>query len=339
MSLADELVALSGTALLGADASGRIVFANAAAETLLGAPMAELRGRPLSGLGVALPPDETAWRAVASVETGSGTPVPCLVAGRRLAEGAGAAIALALTDLRDARAREALGADLAALRPLERVARLSGGIAHDLKNVFQVLLGHGELIRRRLPDDPRLHASLDHMVKAAERGTESTEAIATLGRMAGRPRAAVSLGDVIREALAGFRPGLPAGVALHAVVSDPAPVAHGDALALRRVVEELVANAIAAVPRRGVVTVSAESRPGGGSELTVRDTGDGMTADQLEQARGPHALTGIREDGRGLGLAVVKRIVREHGGTLEIGSEPGSGATVRVRFPSPPTPA
>lgn len=339
MSLAEELVALSPAALLGADASGRVVFANAAAEELLGAPMAALRGRQLSGFGVAVPPDESEWRAVVSVETGSGSPVPCLVAGRRLAEGAGAAIAIALVDLRDARTGDALAADLTALRPLERLARLTGGIAHDLKNVFQVLLGHSELIRRRLPDDPRIHASLDQMVKAAERGTESVEAIATLGRAGRPPRALVSLGEVIREALAGFRRGLPAGVALHAVVSDPAPVVHGDALALRRVVEELVANALAAMPGRGVLTVSAESRPEGGGELSVRDTGDGMTADQLDRARRPHALVGMREDGRGLGLAVVTRIVREHGGTLEFSSEPGSGTTVRVRLPSPPTPA
>jgi signal transduction histidine kinase len=339
VSLPDELVALSATALVGADGAGRIVFANPAAEALLGLPAATLRGQPLSRLGIRTPPNESEWRATAELETEGSGAVPCLVLGRSLPAAAGGGMALALVDLRVPQERDRLAADLAAVRPLERVGRLAGGIAHDLKNVFQVLLGHGELIARKLPDDPKMRSSLEHMQRASERGTEWADAIMRLGRAAGPRRVERSLGDVVHAAVLHLRPTLPSGVALHAVVSEPAPRVVGDELGLRRIVEELTANALAAMRRGGVLTVTAEPRPQGGAVLEVRDTGSGMDAETLERVRRPHALAGMDSQHRGLGLAVVGRIAREHGGTLELSSEPEKGTTARVLFPKVPTPA
>lgn len=339
MSLPDELVALSATALLGADAAGRIGFANPAAEALLGQAAAVLRGQALSGFGIRVPPNEPEWRLHVDVETEGSGPVPCLVQGRALPAAAGGGTALAIVDLRPVRERDDLAADLAAVRPLERVGRLAGGIAHDLKNVFQVLLGHGELITRKLPDDPRLRSSLEHMHRASERGAQWADAIMSLGRAAGARRSALSLGDVVRAVVLRLRPGLPPGASLHAVVSDPAPIVAGDALALRRIVEELCANGLAAMPRGGVLTVSAEPRPEGGAVLEVRDNGSGMDAETLDRTRRPHALAAMDQQHRGLGLAVVTRIVREHGGSFELTSEPGKGTTARVLFPKASIPA
>ncbi|WP_394619315.1 ATP-binding protein [Lentzea sp. JNUCC 0626] len=126
-----------------------------------------------------------------------------------------------------------------------------------------------------------------------------------------------------------------AGVTL-SVTADPALFVRADALRLRQVLDNLVANAVRYVPAGGTVAVEGTSEDGD-CVITVSDTGPGIAADDL-----PHVFDRFwRADksrsrstgGSGLGLAIVRKLVEAHGGTVGVSSTTGVGTTFRVRLP------
>jgi signal transduction histidine kinase len=120
-----------------------------------------------------------------------------------------------------------------------------------------------------------------------------------------------------------------AGVALE-LSGDAALVVAADARKLRQVLLNLVLNAIQASPRGAAVqlTVKAESDS---ARIVVRDEGAGMTADVLERIRKPYFTT--KEGGTGLGVAVARGLVEQHGGRIEFKSAAGKGTTVAITLP------
>jgi signal transduction histidine kinase len=117
----------------------------------------------------------------------------------------------------------------------------------------------------------------------------------------------------------------------------------GDSLMLRRILENLIGNAVESLAGRqgGMVTVSTEGTAGSNParvRITVTDTGPGMTREQLDRAFDDFYTT--KAGGTGLGLSIVRRLVMDLDGVLRIETEPGAGTRVVLEFPaasSPPT--
>ena len=113
-------------------------------------------------------------------------------------------------------------------------------------------------------------------------------------------------------------------------LADGLPPVHADAVVLRRIVENLVGNAVDALDGRpGTVIVATEAAPAG-VRLSVIDTGRGMTAAELERAFDDFYTT--KEGGTGLGLSVVRRLVADLGGSLRVETEPGAGTRFHVEL-------
>ncbi len=109
--------------------------------------------------------------------------------------------------------------------------------------------------------------------------------------------------------------------------------AYADASLLRRIFQNLIANAITFTPR-GEVEIGARERNGGGVECWVRDNGAGIPADRLESVFEKHETTTPDDAGTGLGLAIVKTFVEAHGGTVSVESTEGVGSTFRFTLPT-----
>jgi two-component system sensor histidine kinase HydH len=120
-----------------------------------------------------------------------------------------------------------------------------------------------------------------------------------------------------------------AGVGLE-VTGDPTVVLDADARKLRQALLNLVLNAIQASPQGAAVEVIVLVE-GNGARITVHDDGFGMTPDVLERIRKPYFTT--KEGGTGLGVAVARGLVEQHGGRLEFKSAPGKGTTVAMTLP------
>ena len=109
------------------------------------------------------------------------------------------------------------------------------------------------------------------------------------------------------------------------------PAGHGDGQRLTQVLLNVVLNAIQASPRGATVQVNLGFECEG-ARLTVRDDGIGMTPDVLERIRKPYFTT--KEGGTGLGVAVARVLVEQHGGRIEFRSNPGKGTTVTITLPT-----
>lgn len=111
-------------------------------------------------------------------------------------------------------------------------------------------------------------------------------------------------------------------------------VVYADASLLRRVFQNLIANAIAYAPRGEVVVGAGDASAGGAVECFVRDDGQGIPADRLAFVFDKYETDPEKEGGAGLGLAIVKSFVEAHGGTVNVESKPGAGSAFRFTLPA-----
>src|SRR3546814_864465 len=129
-----------------------------------------------------------------------------------------------------------------------------------------------------------------------------------------------------------------AGLTLHSVLPEGLPTLYADKRAVRQILLNLLSNAIKFTPAGGRVAVEARVEPAGGLSLVVRDTGIGMTADEIEivlqpfgQVESAHTRS---HDGTGLGLPITKSLAEMHGGSMTVESAVDKGSTITVRFPA-----
>jgi len=229
-----------------------------------------------------------------------------------------------------------LRASAARERDAERraaVGDLARQVNHDVKNglaPIRHVLRHLAQVQR---DDPGQLAA----VFGERRATldASVDYLDTLARNYARlsPRMDVAPCDAnaVARAVAGSAVS-PRSAALVLDLADALPPVRADALVLRRILENLVTNACDALDGRGgTVTIKTARASTGGVEITVTDTGSGMTREQLRRAFDDFFTT--KESGTGLGLSIVRRLVADLGGTLRVDTEPGAGTSVLVALP------
>ncbi|HEY7893651.1 MAG TPA: HAMP domain-containing sensor histidine kinase [Gemmatimonadaceae bacterium] len=213
------------------------------------------------------------------------------------------------------------------------VGDLARQVNHDVKNglaPIRHVLRHLAQVERDEPD--RLAK-----VFAERRATldASVEYLDTLARHYARlsPRMDVAPCDanaVARAVASNAVP--PRSAALVLDLAEGLPPVQADVLVLRRILENLVTNACDALDGRGgTVTIKTAAVAGGGAEITVADTGSGMTRDQLNRAFDDFYTT--KDGGTGLGLSIVRRFVADLGGNLRVETEPGAGTRVMVALP------
>ena len=213
------------------------------------------------------------------------------------------------------------------LRDAERravVGDMSRQVTHDIKNglaPIRHVLRHLTEVSDR---EPEKLAS----VFAERRGTleSSVGYLETLARNYGKlspepARASADLNALVRDVMGSVPPG---GAQLRLELDESVPPLAADPLALRRILENLVGNAVDSLDgRAGTVTVATKSAAGGRILLEVADTGSGMTREQLDRAFDDFHTT--KPGGTGLGLSVVRRLVADIGGSLRVTTEPGAG--------------
>jgi signal transduction histidine kinase len=118
-----------------------------------------------------------------------------------------------------------------------------------------------------------------------------------------------------------------AGVALRLDLAPDIRAIQADSGQLSRALQNLVLNALDAMPSGGTLTVRTASH-GGGARLEVADTGQGLTQEECDRLFTPYYTT--KAHGTGLGLAIVQSVVSDHGGRIAVRSEPGRGATFQI---------
>lgn len=210
------------------------------------------------------------------------------------------------------------------------VGRLAAGIAHEIGTPLNVISGRAEVLLARAPEGP-MSAGLQTIRTQIDRITRLVRQLLDFSRAEKEERCAVALTSVISEILPLVETqSMKRRVAIETRVPSQC-VVNGSPHQLQQVVLNLVLNAVDAGASR---IVFEGSRVGAWVEITVTDDGEGVPTDRHEMIFEPFFTTKPRGQGTGLGLAVVRGIVRDHGGAIGAEPAPAGGACFRLRLPA-----
>jgi two-component system sensor histidine kinase HydH len=213
---------------------------------------------------------------------------------------------------------------------LAAIGDMAAIIAHQLRNPLNVLQTNRHLLQRTIGGtSPRADASLERMAEYIDRASGIINDLLTFGREGRLNPQPLSPGLLLREVADDLR--LPSKVTLTIDPVDPLLMLEADGLQLHQALRSLALNALHAMPEGGILTLGAAA-VAETVEFSVRDTGSGMSAEQVVHACDP--LFSTKTGATGLGLTLVRRVAEAHGGRLTLESEPGCGTAVRLWLPA-----
>jgi two-component system cell cycle sensor histidine kinase/response regulator CckA len=236
---------------------------------------------------------------------------------------------------------------------LRSLGQLARDVAHDFNNLLVSILGHADLLASEFPPATREGRSLRLIAAAAEKGSQLTERLLTFARgsATSRHKTPTDLAPIIAEAADLAAPAAPQGLALDCRIAPDLGLVLADPLRISESLLNLVLNAIHACGDQPGHHVLIEARPASADEIrrigatfapgavtiSVTDDGPGMSPDVLARVFEPLFTTRARQGGTGLGCAIAYGVAVDHGGVLEVQSQPGQGA--RFQFIVPTTDA
>ena len=221
------------------------------------------------------------------------------------------------------------------LTQLERLAaaeQTAAQFAHEVGTPLNLISGHIQLLQRQHTDDERTGTRLKLVGEQIERISGIVHQMLDRTRPEVATHSTLDLSSLLRRNCDALLPTIEAhGVRLITDVAQRLPIS-GDADRLQQVVINLTNNALDAMPEGGILRVTAGATP---SSVVVEfaDTGSGMAPEVQAHIFDLLYTTKERGRGTGLGLVVVRQVMREHGGEVEVTSEAGKGTEFRLSFP------
>ena len=229
--------------------------------------------------------------------------------------------------------KERLQAHLQQAQKMESLGSLAGGVAHDMNNVLAAILGLASAHVETQPTDSRIRKALQTIIKASERGGKMVQGLLSFARQSPAEQRELDMNAVLREEVQLLERTTLAKISLALDLAPDLRPTRGDAGALMNAFMNLCVNAVDAMPEQGTLTLRTRNVDDDWIEVSVEDTGAGMTKEVLEKAIDPFFTTKEVGKGTGLGLSMVFSTVKAHQGQMDIQSEPGRGTQVRMRFP------
>ncbi len=231
---------------------------------------------------------------------------------------------------------------------MEAIGTLAGGIAHEFNNMLGIILGNTELA---LDDVPEWNPAVDFIREirtASLRARDVVKKLLSVARKAPSSKKPLRIGAVVGESLALLGKTIPETIEIRQNLFCTTETILGDPTGIDQILINLCTNAVHAIgDAAGVLDVRLETTtvddrlsdqydglpPGEYVELTVADTGKGIDPDIMERIFDPYFTTKDVDEGLGMGLAVVRGIVKKHDGAISVESRPGRGTVVTVWFP------
>jgi signal transduction histidine kinase/CheY-like chemotaxis protein len=358
----ERLFEAAPAAILIADESGRVAFANIEMSRLLAGDAARLVGMDVEDV---LPPASVDDRGHPRLTRADGVELPVEAMVSELETDRGTMRIYALRDisadvenqrerenleirLKRATGGEAIDAQLGQTGRLETVGQLAGGIAHDFNNILGVIINYSQFVIDELDEDSPVRADVEEIWRAARRGAALTRQLTIFSRHESQTLESLILNDVVSDLEALLKRTLGEHIALTTNLGSELWPIEADRGQIEQALVNLALNSRDAMPDGGTLTITTENveldgreaslypsiEPGNFVRLSVEDTGVGMDGEVAARAFEPFYTTKSQGEGTGLGLAIVYGIVTSAGGAVALSSEPGFGTVVGAHFPA-----
>jgi len=227
---------------------------------------------------------------------------------------------------------------------MEAIGQLTGGVAHDFNNILMAVLSGLELLRKRVPDDPKITSLLGNAARAAGRGTALVQRMLAFARRQELKPGPVDIPVLLRGLTDLLRQTLGPLVIIETRFPDALDLVQVDSNQLELALLNLAMNARDAMPDGGPLVIEAygeDVQPGHARGLppgryvciSVTDTGEGMDEETLARAKEPFFTTKGVGKGTGLGLSMVHGLTEQSGGRLHLRSRKGHGTTAELWLP------
>ena len=246
----------------------------------------------------------------------------------------------------DITGRRQLEAQLRQAQKMEAIGQLAGGVAHDFNNILTAIMMNLCILRDTLTEPETAEALLE-LETEAQRAADLTRQLLMFSRKSAIEVKPTDLNRVVEEMLKMLQRLLGENVGVKFRSAAALPLVEADRSMMQQVIMNLSVNGRDAMPNGGQLTITtglvefnessahahADRRPGGFVRLSVADTGCGMDEATRKHIFEPFFTTKEIGKGTGLGLATVYGIVQQHGGWIEVTSEPGKGSVFDVFLP------
>ncbi|HEX2725788.1 MAG TPA: PAS domain S-box protein [Beijerinckiaceae bacterium] len=227
---------------------------------------------------------------------------------------------------------------------MEAVGQLTGGIAHDFNNLLTAVLGSLELLRKRVPDDPKVLRLLDNAMQGAQRGASLTQRMLAFARRQALKTEPVDVPALVRGMSELLQHSLGSSVRIETRFPLVLNMVCADENQLELALLNLAVNARDAMPDGGTIIIAARQEsittghatrlpPGHYVCLSITDTGEGMDEPTLARAMEPFFTTKGIGKGTGLGLSMVHGVTEQSGGRFVLKSRKGEGTTAELWLP------
>lgn len=276
-----------------------------------------------------------------------GTETSCIVMAKAFKGPEGDVIGI-VEDFRDITERQKLEAQIRQAQKMESVGTLAGGIAHDFNNLLGGMLGYASIVKMALDPLDRNYKYIELIEKAGERAAELTNQLLAFSRKGKYQIKPVDLNRAIRSVANLLERTIDKNIRIRCSFFENLPMVEGDPGQLEQIIMNLCVNAVDAMPGGGYLDLKtrmvaideeccvprAEMVPDEYILLEVKDAGIGMDKETVAKIFEPFFTTKEVGKGTGLGMSMVYGIVNNHGGYIDVESEPGKGTTFKIYLPA-----
>ncbi len=285
--------------------------------------------------GISAPPMEI------EIEAMDGSLVPLEIHSHRIRYGGKETAVIFFRDLTEKKLADRMMREISDMQRVESLGQLAGGIAHDFNNMLTGIMANISLLERRCGGDPDTRDILKDTLVAAAEAKSLTANLLSFSK-GGKPvKREICLEKVLREIFTLSTRGSSAATELE--IDKELWSVDGDEPQLKQAVNNLLINALQAMPRGGTLRLSAANHgvelpppallPAGKYvKITVSDTGIGIPEEYLSHIFEPYFST--KKKGHGLGLSMAWSVVKNHGGHIAVASTPGKGSAFDIYLPA-----
>ena len=240
-----------------------------------------------------------------------------------------------------------LAGKLLQAQKLETVGKLASGMAHDFNNLLSSIFGSLDLLKKKLSDCNDVKYLLENIESCSTRAADLSKGLLSYGKPTSKRKLPVRSFDLLNEIVSVFSQSIPENIKFNYQIESELPQFLGNSTEIYQVILNLCINSKEAIKDYGEIFLRAESleisksgkqnfpmlESGKYIKISVKDSGEGISKENLQNIFEPYFSTKKKETGGGLGLYMVYGIIKAHNGFIDVKSKPGEGTQFDVYLP------